>query len=73
MRITIVFCLCLNLAVILASGALLKWYPSEDGFTLTTSHATHYFSGGAILSALLLCLFDSAIGIYLAWTILHPR
>jgi hypothetical protein len=73
MRITVVFCLLLNLAVILVCGALLKWYPSQQGFTLTTSRATHYFSGGVLPSALLLCLLDTAIAIYLAWSLWHVR
>ena len=73
MRTTVVCCLLLNLAVILVGGALLKWDPPQQGFTLTTSHGTHYFSGGIVLSAVLLCLLDSAIGIYLAWSLLHPR
>jgi hypothetical protein len=73
MRLTLVRCLLLNLIVILASGALLKWYPSQQGFTVTTSKATHYLSGDIFLSGVLLCLLDSAIGIYMAWSLLHPR
>lgn len=73
MRLTLVRCLLLNLIVILASGALLKWYPSQQGFTVTTSHTTHYISGSIFLSAVLLCFLDGAIGIYLAWSLLHPR
>jgi hypothetical protein len=46
MRTTLVCCLLLNLAVILASGALLQWFPSQQGFTVTTPHATHSISGG---------------------------
>jgi hypothetical protein len=72
-RLTIVRCLLLNLIVILASGALLKWYPSQQGFTVTTSQTTHYLSGDIYLSGVLLCLLDSAIGIYLAWSLLHPH
>jgi hypothetical protein len=73
MRTTLVCCLLLNLAVILASGALLQWFPSQQGFTVTTPHATHFISGDIFLSAALLCLVDSALGIYLAWSLLHPR
>jgi hypothetical protein len=73
MERALVRCLLFNLAVIVASGALLKWYPVASGFTVTTSQATHYISGNIFLSAVLLCLLDSAIGIYLAWTLFHPR
>ena len=73
MRTTLICCLLLNLAVILASGALLQWFPSQQGFTITTPHATHYISGDIFLSAALLCLVDSVLGIYLAWWLLHPR
>ena len=73
MRTTLVCCLLLNLAVILASGALLQWFPSQQGFTVTTPHATHFITGDIFLSAALLCLVDSALGIYLAWLLLRPR
>jgi hypothetical protein len=73
MRTTVVCCLLLNLAAILASGALLKWFPSQPGFTVTTPHATHFISGNILLSATLLCLVDSTLGIHLAWTLFHPR
>ena len=73
MRTTLVCCLLLNLAVILASAALLQWFPSQQGFTVTTPHATYFISGDIFLSAALLCLVDSALGIYLAWWLLHPR
>ena len=59
--------------VILASAALLQWFPSQQGFTVTTPHATHFISGDIFLSAALLCLVDSALGIYLAWLLLRPR
>jgi hypothetical protein len=73
MQRTLIRCLLLNLIAILASGFLLKWYPIQQGFTVTTPQATHYFSGNIFLSALLLCLLDTAIGLYLAWSLLHPR
>lgn len=61
MRTTLVCCLLLNLAVILAIGALLQWFPSQQGFTVTTPHATHLISGNIFLSTALLCLVDSAL------------
>lgn len=73
MRLVVMRCLVLNLAVILASGAVLKWYPTAQGFTVTTSRATHYVSGSVALSGVLLCIVDFAIGIYLGWSLLHPR
>ncbi|MGA8090596.1 MAG: hypothetical protein WCA10_25195 [Terracidiphilus sp.] len=73
MRLALVRCLLLNLIVILASGALLKWYPIQQGFTVTTSQTTHYIGGNIFLSGVFLCLLDSAIGVYLAWSLLHPR
>jgi len=73
MQRTLIRCLLLNLIVILASGVLLKWYPIQQQFTVTIPQATHYISGNIFLSALLLCLLDTAIGIYLAWSLLHPR
>jgi hypothetical protein len=73
MRLVVMRCLVLNLAAILASGALLKWYPADQGFTVTTSRATHYISENVALSGVLLCVVDFAIGIYLAWSLWHPR
>jgi hypothetical protein len=73
MRTTLVCCLLLNLAAILASSALLQSFPAQQGFTVTTPHATHFISGDIFLSAALLCLVDSALGIYLVWWLLHPR
>ena len=73
MQRTLIRCLLLNLIIILASGALLKWYPTDQGLTVTTPQATHYISNNIFLSALLLCLLDTAIGIYLAWSLLHLR
>jgi hypothetical protein len=34
---------------------------------------THYFPGGVLPSALLLCLLDIAIAFYLAWSLWHVR
>lgn len=73
MRTTLVYCLLLNLAVILACGALLRWFPSRLGFTVTTPNATYFFNGDIFLSAALLCVVDSALGVYLAWTLAHPH
>ena len=73
MRTTLVCCLLLNLAVILAMSASLQRFPSEQGLTVTTPHATYFISGNIFLSAALLGLVDSALGIYLAWSLLHPR
>ena len=72
MRTKPVCCLLLNLAVVLASGALFKWFPSQPGFTVTTPQATHFIDGNTFLSAALLCLVDSALGIYLAWSLFYP-
>jgi len=73
MRTTLISCLLINLAAILACGALLKWFPSQQGFTVTTPHTMHFINGDIFLSAALLCIVDSALGIYLAWSLLHPR
>lgn len=73
MRLTLMRCLLLNLVVIGASGALFKWFPTQLGFTVTTARATHYVGGNIVLSGILLCLMDSAITIYLAWSLLNPR
>jgi hypothetical protein len=73
MRTTLVCCLLLNLAVIMASGALLKWFRSQPGFTVTTPHATHFIGWDVFLSAALLCFVDGALGIYLAWSLFHLR
>jgi len=61
-------CLTANLACILVCGALLWLYPRNSGFTITTSQRTHYFGGGPLLGALVLCLSDVAIAVFLAWT-----
>ena len=58
MRTTLVCCLLLNLAVILVSGALLQWFPSQQGFTVTTPHATHFIRGTS----------SSAQRCYASWT-----
>lgn len=73
MRTRLVCCLLLNLAIIMASGALLKWFPSQLGFTVTTSRVTHFIGGDVFLSAALLCFVDGSLGIYLAWSLFHLR
>lgn len=73
MRATIVCCLLFNLAAIAASSALLQWFPSQPGFTVTTPRVTHFIAGNLLLSAGLLCFADFVLGVYLAWTLLHPR
>lgn len=73
MRTLLVRCLILNLAVLLASGALLLWYPKESGFTLTTKTTTHFFGGGEFLGVILLCFCDLALAAYLGWNFWHPR
>ena len=37
----------------------------QSGFTITTARTTHYMGGGILPSALLMCVLDFAIGIYL--------
>ena len=64
----LIVCILANLACVAACAALLLFYPHNSGFTITTSTRTHYFPGGALL-----CLFNLAIGAYLAWSLLHPR
>jgi hypothetical protein len=66
-------CLLANLISTAVCGALLLFYPKESGFTITTAKATYYLGGGTLPSALLMCLLDFVIGVYLAWSILHPR
>ena len=73
MRTILVRCLLLNLAVVLTCGALLRWYPSEKGFTVTTPQMTYYIGRNIFLSAALLCFVDLALGICLGWSLLHPR
>jgi hypothetical protein len=73
MRTTVLCCLLLNLAVIMASGALLKWFPSQPGFMVTSPQATHFIGGDIFLSAALLCFVDGVLGIYLAWSLCHLR
>ena len=63
----------MNLAVILASGALLLWYPGRSCFTVTSTSSTHYISGGAFLGALTLCLLDFALAGYLGYHLFRPR
>jgi hypothetical protein len=72
MRVLLIRCLILNLAVLLAIGALLLWYPKESGFTLTTGGTTHFFDGGEFLGVILMCLCDLALGVYLGWRFWHP-
>jgi hypothetical protein len=73
MRTSLVYCLLLNLAVILASGALLKWFPSRLGFTVTTPQSTYFFDGNIFMGAAFLCVADIVLGVYLAWSLLHSR
>ena len=42
-------CLIVNLAALLVSGALLRWYPKQSGFTVTTGAQTSYIPGGVFL------------------------
>lgn len=65
--------LILNILVLLLSGALVRWYPEQNGFTITTATQTHYISGGIFLGYVLVCLSDLAIGIVLGWRIWHPH
>lgn len=65
--------LLINAAGILVSCAILFLFPRESGFTVTTPNSTHYFGGGVYLSAIVMCLVDLAIGIGIAWSLLHPR
>ena len=66
-------CILANLACIAACGALLLFYPTNSGFTITTSTSTHYLPGGEFLSVALMCLLDLTIGVYLVWSLLHLR
>lgn len=66
-------CLLANIIGTAVCGALLFFCPRQSGFTISTSRTTHYLGGGILPSALLMCVLDFAIGIYLAWTILHPH
>ena len=72
MRRFLIQCLILNLTVLLASGALLRWYPKQSGFTITTAAQTNYIPGGVFLGYTLVCLFDLTIGIILGWRLWHP-
>jgi hypothetical protein len=73
MERVIMRCLLANIIGTAACGALVFFCPRQSGFTITTPRATYYIGGGILPSALLMCVLDSAIGIYLAWSILHPR
>ncbi len=66
-------CIFANLICIAVCGALLAFFPKSSGFTITTSTATHYLSGGVFLSTALLCLLDLAISLFLAWSLLRLR
>jgi hypothetical protein len=66
-------CLIANLACLTVCGALFWLHPKNSGFTITTHQTTHYIAGGEFLGAVILCLCDLAIGIYLAWSFLHLR
>jgi len=58
-------CLILNLAALFASGALFLSYPKEGGFTVSSGGQTHYYHGGVLLGAALICISDVAIAAYL--------
>jgi hypothetical protein len=60
-------CLGLNLATLLAAGALLLWYPQTEGFTITGPRSTSYVSGGVFLGAILMILGDISIAGYLVF------
>jgi len=72
MRIFLIRCLILNFAVLLLSGALVRWN-QQSGFTITTATRTSYLPGGVFLGYALVCLFDLAIGVALGWRIWHPH
>jgi hypothetical protein len=73
MNRVLVGCLVANMACAVVCGALLLFYPKNSGFTITTATSTHYFPGGVLLSAALLCFLDLTIGVYLAWWLLNLR
>jgi hypothetical protein len=56
-----------NLAVLLASSALLLWYPKDSGFTITIGGHTQYFSGGVFLGTAVIFVFDLAVAAYLGY------
>lgn len=67
MQSLLVRCLILNIAALLAAGALLRWYPPTQGFTITGPRETWYVGGGVFLGALLVILGDISIAAYLAF------
>jgi hypothetical protein len=66
-------CLILNLVAVLASGALVWWYPKDNGFSLSRAAQTSYIPGGVFLGSVLVCLVDLAIGVAVGWRISHPH
>ena len=73
MNRVLVGCLVANMDCAVVCGALLRFYPKNSGFTITTAISAHYFPGGVLLSAALLCFLDLTIGVYLAWWLLNLR
>jgi hypothetical protein len=71
MNRVLVGCLVANMACAVICGALLRFYPKNSGFTITSA-TTHYFPGGVLLSAALLCFLDLTISVHLAWLIVEP-
>ena len=73
MRRLLIQCLILNLIAVLASGALVRWYPKQSGFTITTGAHTSYIPSGVFLGYILVCFADLSIVGILAWRTWHPR
>lgn len=73
MRRFLIQCVIVNLTALLLSGALLRWYPKQSGFTITTPAQTSYIPGGVFLGSALVCVCDLAIGVFLAWRIWRPQ
>ena len=73
MNRVLVGCLVANMVCAVICGAVLRFYPKNSGFTITSATITHYFPGGVLVSAALLCFLDLAIAVFLAWSLLNLR
>jgi hypothetical protein len=69
MRSHLVWCLGLNILATLLAVALLYFYPTLRGFTITTATRTRFVQGGPLLASLLLICSSSLIAVYLAFRV----
>ena len=69
LRSHLVWCFWLNILATLLAVALLYFYPTVGGFTVTSARQTRYIHGGQLPAALLMISTNFLIAVYLAFRV----